>query len=285
MVIPSVPECSDSFAVFDALLQAINQARRAARDWRTAPSLDHDRWSVVLHCAHLHPSFGEGSDDDAAEEEATETDQKYQRQRLAARRSPYPTLVLEVRAAPTPEPWQPAPPTSSSRAADATSDMHRQLEALLGRSAHLKEESTRDFWDALGHSLPEVTTQTPLQRAQDWVAATWQLDAATVTTSDAQAMDEAYAFLFTNIAMFLQAPPATSSSSPSYFLVLPQLFPTSATSLERFVEHVDGILGAFGAAVPAVTLTCYHPEHVRPEQRAPTPVIGLAYPPNAPETQ
>jgi hypothetical protein len=268
MVIPSVQECAASFAVFDALVQAINQARRAARDWRSASSLDNDRWSIAIHCAHLHPSFGEGMDMDA-----TEADRKYQSQRLAARRSPYPTLVLEVRASPTPEPFQQSQQPSS---ASSTSDVQRQLEALFGQSAHLKEETT-DFWDALGNSLPEVTTQTPLQRAQHWIAATLQLDAATVTTSDASAMDEAYAFLFTNMAMFLQQADDVADSSP-YFMVLPQLFPSSATSLERWAEQVGRILAAFGPAVPEVQLTCYHPEHVRPEQRAPTPMIGLAYP-------
>jgi hypothetical protein len=116
------------------------------------------------------------------------------------------------------------------------------------------------------NSLPEVTTQTPLQRAQQWIAATLQLDAATVTTSDASAM-----------AMFLQQADDVADSSP-YFMVLLQLFPSSATSLERRAEQVGRILAAFVPAVPEVQLTCYHPEHVRPEQRAPTPMIGLAYP-------
>lgn len=279
MVIPSVQECSTSFACFDTLVQAINQSRRAARDWRTAASttLESERWSMALHCAHLHPSFGEGTDT------TTTTDAKdlsYQSQRLAARRSPYPTLVLEVRAAPTPESFAPSPgPTSAS---SSTSDIQRQLEALFGQSAHLKEETTDSFWDALGNSLPEVTTQTPLQRAQHWMATTLQLDEATVTTSDATAMDEAYAFLFTNIAMFLQQPPLATDSAieqnrSPYFLVLPQLFPSSATSLERWAEQVGRILAAF-SSVPAIQLTCYHPEHVRPELRAPTTMIGLGYP-------
>ena len=277
MVLPAV--FTDSFARFDALVQAINQARRQARDLRISSAsaeddLDDARWSLALHCAHLHPAFGsadpvEDDDNDGTEEK----DALYARQRVAARRSPYPTLVLEVRASPTPESFLHDTKANAEANAD-TRTIQQQLEALLGQSAHLKEAGD-GFWDALGQSLPEVTTRTPLQRAQHWIATAHPIATAVVTVSDTRAIDEAYAFLFTNLAMFLQEPPSSSGGN-AHFLVLPQLFPTSATSLERWTQHVGGILAALDLA-GEVQLMIYHPEHVSPERRAPTPMIGLEY--------
>lgn len=68
-------------------------------------------YSVSINCAHLHPQFGELSPDEQleamkAEEETGEVDlnlQEYKKRRDEARRSPYPSVIVEVQSTPPPE--------------------------------------------------------------------------------------------------------------------------------------------------------------------------------------
>jgi len=108
-VIPTNKALESSFPLFDKLVEAINQARRNARDYVTDVSLEKldDRleageeglcdWSVSVNCAHLHPSFGEKTPEEAMqelkdEEEAGEVDlnyEEYKKKRILARQSPF----------------------------------------------------------------------------------------------------------------------------------------------------------------------------------------------------
>ena len=66
--------------------------------------------SVSINCAHLHPKYGEKSPNEivaemTAEDFAGETDVnliEYRNRRDEARRSPYPSVIVEVRATPPP---------------------------------------------------------------------------------------------------------------------------------------------------------------------------------------
>ncbi len=114
IVVPSNQVFTNSFATFDTLIESINQARRNARDYVTDVSLekldenygDGERdWSVSVNCAHLHPKFGEPTPEEELEEMKNEdldgevdlNLKAYKEKRLLARRSPYPTIVIEVR--------------------------------------------------------------------------------------------------------------------------------------------------------------------------------------------
>jgi hypothetical protein len=121
MVIPGHKDLSESFQVFDEFINAVNTARRNARDYVTEKSIEqlHQElagetsrdWSVSVNCAHLHPGFGKKSPQEEMqqmkdEETAGEVDvhaQEYAAKRLLARQSPYPTIVVEVRAQPPPD--------------------------------------------------------------------------------------------------------------------------------------------------------------------------------------
>ena len=130
IVIPGNEDFSSSFPIFDQLINAVNSARRDARDYITdvmlekidnSLDMDYDEiekeWSVAINCAHLHPKFGEQSPEQKLqemkeEEAAGEVDvnlEQYKIARQLARRSPYPTVVLEVRATPPPD-FSQAPP-------------------------------------------------------------------------------------------------------------------------------------------------------------------------------
>ena len=169
MVIPSNTAFSESFPTFDQLIETINAARRAARDYVTGTHLErmdsaanHDDddddddgeetpWSVSVNCAHLHPKYGQKTPQQELqelkdEEEAGEVDVNYQHfleQRMAARRSPFPTIVVEVRASPPPD-FGAAPKATQSSTQSynkdddkVTADDIQKLEALFGQSAHM----------------------------------------------------------------------------------------------------------------------------------------------------
>ncbi|CAB9516776.1 expressed unknown protein [Seminavis robusta] len=139
MVIPGNENLSGSFQVFDDFINAVNTARRNARDYVTDTSIERldqemageeaREWSVSVNCAHLHPDFGKKSPEEELqqmkeEEESGEVDlhaQEYAEKRLLARQSPYPTVVVEVRATPPPD-WGHAIPPPPPQAADVTDD-------------------------------------------------------------------------------------------------------------------------------------------------------------------
>ena len=133
--------------------------------------------SVSINCAHLHPEYGVQTPEETLtamkhEEEEGEVDvnlQEYKKRRDEARRSPYPSIIVEVQSTPTPDFGSRASPSSASAAdvtasppppffaeasdgekdTDVTSEDVRKLEALFGMSA-AKKSSDDTFYDALG---------------------------------------------------------------------------------------------------------------------------------------
>jgi hypothetical protein len=319
IVIPSVPTFS-SFAPFHQVMERINQARRNARDYVRSTSDSPkfmDNWSVSVNCAHLHPSFGERSPAEQIQDlEEIEVDlnyQDYQRKKQMARRSPYPTVVVEVRATPSPEfskqtgpsidreklkelhNWLKKPANSGDADEDDEEDDDEEegdldtpvtsadiakLEALLGKSASVPKEK---WSDAIGESLPEIMTRSTQELAEQWIAAhdpvVHAANSITLTESTTSHIDAAYEFVFTNLAMLQDQASNTKTSSDMLllrqYLVLPQLLPTSATSLEKFALEVQNILSAL-PDLP-VTVGLFHPEHVESSLRAPMPVVTLTW--------
>lgn len=254
LVIPSNEELSQNYPVFDAMISAINQARRAARDLVTDHSLeklderlygdeeDHD-WVVSVNCAHLHPNYGEKSPEQELKELQEEENQgevdvnleMYKKQRLLARQSPYPSVVIEIRSMVPPE-FTPPPPTgpvspksideidigegetASSGGAENSridADVVNQLEALFSKSSLNSRSSCKndgEFYEAIGSHIETFSSVTPLMVAQNWIDENdpfFDVTKCSFTVSELTHVDEAYEFLFTNLGMqtsrFLEA--------------------------------------------------------------------------------
>ena len=77
----------------------------------THPLLHKQHISVSINCAHLHPQYGMQTPEEQLaelkrEEEEGEVDvnmQEYKKRRDEARRSPYPSVIVEVQSTPPPD--------------------------------------------------------------------------------------------------------------------------------------------------------------------------------------
>lgn len=279
IVIPGNAEFNDNFSSFDNLINAINQARRNARDYITDDDADDDdstsNWSTAINCAHLHPAYGEKTAAERLQEmrnedEAGEVDlhyEQYKAAKLAARRSPYPTVVIEVRASPSPD-FQSSPPPQSSSSSVAAADIQK-LEALFGKSTLTSDKDS--FWDNVGNSIEEVAAVTPVKLAEQWVAANNIAETAAFTESHTEQIDAAYEFVFTNIAMLCDA-----DEKVPHYVVFPRLMVTAATSLEKFGIEVANIIRTLPELRDQnIQVTTYHPEHVDEDRRSPVPIFAI----------
>jgi hypothetical protein len=165
-----IPNCDEiaQFRAFDNLIQAINQARRRAREFVVKKDKNDQRndefgkgWVVSINCAHLHPQYGMQTPEEQLasmkhEEEEGEVDlnlQEYKKRRDEARRSPYPSLIVEVQSTPPPDFGATAETKAVAEEpkpdSDVTSEDVKKLEALFGMSAATKKADD-PFYDALG---------------------------------------------------------------------------------------------------------------------------------------
>ena len=134
----------------------------------------HNTVSVSINCAHLHPQYGMQTPEEQLaelkrEEEEGEVDvnmQEYKKRRDEARRSPYPSVIVEVQSTPPPDFGTRRDEAAMMEAAaadmmgakmsdnsdgDVTSEDVKKLEALFGLSAAKKSTKPDDpFYDALG---------------------------------------------------------------------------------------------------------------------------------------
>jgi len=304
LVIPSNNDLMD-FHVFNNLIDAINQARRAARDYITEVSLDRvdermygegERdWCVSVNCAHLHPKFGEKTPEQRLkelqeEEENGEVDlnlQDYKKRRVLARRSPYPSVVVEIRAQPPPDftPPPPSGPTSPDPVEETdeeiSPDFINSLEALFSKSSLQKEGG---FYESIGSHIEEISSLTPMQVAQNWIAKNdplFDASACAFTTSNTPHVDEAYEFVFTNLAMqttqFLEDSKVDAGAQKRQYLVMPNFVTTSATSMEKFTKEVESIVSTLPMVRTHVGVSCTHPEHIEEGKRSPVPVFILQW--------
>jgi hypothetical protein len=331
LVIPSNEELNQNYPVFDAVIDAVNLARRSARDLITDHSLEkldeklygdgEDRdWVVSVNCAHLHPKYGEKSPEQELkemeeQEKHGEVDlnlEMYKKQRLVARRSPYPSVVIEVRSMAPPE-YTPPPPTGpvspksideidigegeseSFGGAENTkidADFVNQLEALFSKSSLDSRSSAKgdgDFYESIGSHIETFSSVTPLMVAQNWIDGNdplFDVTQCSFTVSDTTHVDEAYEFLFTNLGMqtsqFLVAAgkvpqTATGDAQKRQYMVLPHFLSSSATSLEKFTKDAGRLIRALPSLRNKVELTNFHPEGIDESKRCPVPVIVLQW--------
>lgn len=307
LVIPSNSDLLD-WQVFDNLVMAINQARRNARDYVTDVSLDKldDRmfgeeenkdWVVSINCAHLHPKFGEKTPEQELMELQNEPEEidlnleDYKKRRMLARRSPFPSIVVEVRAMPPPE-FTPPPPSApvspepseeeEKEPENQDADFVQQLELLFSKSSLDESKKKGDFYGSIGSHLEEISIVTPMSMAQKWITQNDELfdaEKCAFTVEDTPHVDEAYEFLFTNLAMqstqFLGN--GEGDAQKRQYMVLPNFCTSSATSMEKFAAQAVNIIDTMPTLRGKVALECLHPENIEANKRCPVPVIALQW--------
>jgi hypothetical protein len=238
--------------------------------------------------------------------------QEYKQRRLLARRSPYPSVVVEVRSMPPPDfssAAEPSPYPSGPQnpqdieeddddddygdetmesGQEITSDFVQQLEALFSKSAHMKDEESNkkkdDFFDAIGNHIEEVSSVTPMMLAQTWIDQNDPLFEArncAFTASDTKYVDEGFEFIFTNMAMqtsqFLLDSPVDSGAQKRQYLVMGNFMSCSATSLEKFTTQVNNIVNNISQLKGRMKVSSLHPEQVDATKRSPVPIFILQW--------
>ena len=256
-------------------------------------NISNDRVSV--NCAHLHPKFGERTPQQQLKDLKEEDDegeidlnlQEYKERRLQARRSPYPSVVVEVRSVPPPD-FTPPPPSGPEKPksvevddskVEINSEFVQQLEALFSKSSLHKDGG---FYESIGTHIETFSSVTPLMVAQNWISQKdplFDVTKCAFTVSDTMHVDEAYEFVFTNLAMqtsqFLSE--SEAGAQKRQYMVMPHFLSSSATSMEKFAIQTVNIIQTLPTVRSKVELTCLHPEHIEEDKRCPVPVFVLQW--------
>lgn len=325
-----VPWCSDfeSFHVFENTLKTINTARRNARDYVTDLSIEKMKeeqagmanrdWVVSINAASLHPRYGEKTPEEILnemkhEESNGEVDlnlEEYKKFRNRARQSPYPTIVIEVRATPQELRVPPSNDMNSNpqdnqepSSGGISKEDIKRLELMFGQSAstnHPKKEissqvkSDDAFYDAIGKvfGIEEVLPTDPTAVVQGWVAnndPSFNPDSSAFLRCDAKHVDAAYEFVFSQIAGERVSNAANTFAANSFpgikelrvgkrmYITMPDFVSTSATSFEKFSYEVSNIIKTVKGLDDYLSVTTLHPEHIVPERRAPVPTFVLQW--------
>ena len=164
----------DQFEDFDAIVNAINKARRSAGDYVLSTNSKEEedsskKWITAINMAHLHPRFGglnADNEDDVVDPNEDPKITEYKKKRKEARRSPYPTCVVEVRATPPFEMQERSSAldrkkkvsiddvnSGTSESSVSKKDLDK-LEALFGMTVTTKDSTKtnteEDFYKAIG---------------------------------------------------------------------------------------------------------------------------------------
>lgn len=315
-----LPFCDyfDCFQAYEGVIQAINEARRNARDLVTDDSIQkmeasivEDDWSVSINGASLHPKYGNKTPQEMINdiEDGIDVNQmELEKRRNRARRSPYPTLIVETKSSPPVTDGGQASSRGggSAPSAGGREDLHndleergvltdivKKLESIFAKSAaiHKKAEINKGedaFYKALGSvsGIEEILPCHPIESAQQWIMANDPLYNPTVssfTSADVTHADAAYEFVFSNLAMHRYSPNGETRARKEYmigsrsYLIMPSFVSSSATSFEMFANEVRSIIKTIDGLNEKVSISLMHPEHVRGEKRAPMPVFVLQW--------
>jgi len=317
------------------LILSINEARRNARDYVTDSSFEKinsdwsQDWITSVSLAHLHPEFGnyvkDGSSPatgsnvvgtsktEAIKEGIDPATQKYMKQKMMARRSPYPSIVIEVKSTP---PFMSNESTKtdrkrggeggSSKASNTRPDPNdsvssedvKKLETLFGMKAafntgddtkpteKIKNTSEEDdMWDALSRSknIKQITFLTPVDNAQKWVIENDRLydaHSSYFTSFDTTHVDAAYEFIFATIAMQRNRASSKVGTDDDImlkrdYLIFPNFLSKAATSFEKFSGQVQKIINSIPGISEVLCVSTFHPEHVDEAKRSPVPILVL----------
>jgi hypothetical protein len=163
------------------------------------------------------------------------------------------------------------------------------LEALFAKTAHTnhpsKEPNEDSFYNALAATIDDqITPLPPLPLAQKWIAENDPnvIFTAAFTETDTPAVDAAYEYVFTNIAMMADPPLLEDGTQPQepqqqQYLVMPHFLSTAATSFEKFTGQVENIIACLPDVRNKVTITTFHPEHIDSKKRSPYPILALQW--------
>ncbi len=311
------------------MILTINEARRNARDYVTDSSFEtinsdwSQDWITSVSLAHLHPEFGtyvkEGissatiastNKSMTSKEEIDPAAQLYMQRKMMARRSPYPSIVIEVKStppfmnneSPKVEPWRGGSRSASNTRPDpndsVSSEDVKKLETLFGmkpafntgddtkQGEQLKNRSEEDdLWDALSRSknIEQITFLTPVDNAQKWVIENDRLydaDSSYFTSFDTTHVDAAYEFIFATIAMQRNRAAAKAAAGDDItlkrdYLIFPNFLSKAATSFEKFSGQVQKIINAIPGISEVLCVSTFHPEHVDESKRSPVPILVL----------
>jgi hypothetical protein len=93
----------------------------------------------------------------------------------------------------------------------------------------------------------------------------------TFTTTDCQYVDEAYEFVFNNIAM------QQFRNNVAQYLVYTNFVSSSATSFEKFARECVGLVDTMPSLRGKIELSTLHPEHIDESKRCPVPVLVMKW--------
>jgi hypothetical protein len=318
VVAPSCEVLTTSFDVFDNLIVTINEARRSARDYVTEIDSDWTQdWVTSVNLAHLHPQFNtyvkEGSTTNNFEDSATSKSssskrdvdpatKEYMERRTVARRSPYPSMVIEVKSTPpffnneSPKVEPQSGATNPDSDQSVSSADVKKLEALFGMKAvfntdddtdmeQSKKKSAEDeLWDALANSneIEQLTFLAPADIAQIWVIENdllYDAGSSYFTSFDSMHVDAAYEFIFATIAMQRNRAAAAVAGGDITlkrdYLIFPNFLSKAATSFEKFSGEVQKIINAIPGISEVLCVSTFHPEHVDKAKRSPAAILVL----------
>lgn len=303
MILPFC-EYFDTFETFEEVIQAILSARQIALDLITDVAVEkleressglmkEKDWDVKVSGASLHPDYSYATAEEVKRMEGdgdmTEKQKQMLEKKNRARRSPYPTLIVEVKA-------EPALTKKTIRfEGDGMDDIVKKLESIYAMSAalHKKSESTQEdiFYNAIGaiDGIEEFVTVDIAGNVEEWIKKNdkrFDPNLSSFTSSNLRHADSAYEFVFTNIAMHKFDPVFSKSKSRkqieykpgarSYF-ILPKFVTSSATSFEKFADGIRGIVRSVAGLEERIAVSVMHPEHVEAKNRSPAPVLVMQW--------
>jgi len=297
----------DNFHIFDALVTKIHECRQNARDYMLDVKLEKGDekkeigerdWSVSVNFAHLHPKFGQQTKEEILEELKREEEEGvidvnlklYKEKRLLARRSPYPTVCIEVQATPPPDFSEAGPSQGSQTEINmydeedrATSEDVQRFEKIFGLSASLGKKSGKGddtFYDAIASvdGIEEISIMSPLKSAQEWIAEhhnSFNMTTSIFSSTKCQQIDEGCEFVFSNIAMKQSL--MLDHRNTSQYLVFERFMSKSATSFEKFSKELDGLISLLPSLKGKLNIDILHPEHLSSSYKSPVPVLVMSW--------
>eukprot|EP00592_Proboscia_alata_P007712 CAMPEP_0194357184 /NCGR_PEP_ID=MMETSP0174-20130528/4707_1 /TAXON_ID=216777 /ORGANISM="Proboscia alata, Strain PI-D3" /LENGTH=475 /DNA_ID=CAMNT_0039127101 /DNA_START=221 /DNA_END=1648 /DNA_ORIENTATION=+ len=315
MVMTANQECISEFSIFEKIVHTINMARRNARELVIDPSQNDKensdilRWITSVSLGHLHPNYGE---EDMKKVIAEAKEQKksdeneiiipemevYRIKRLLARRSPYPSLVLEVKCTPLPPMDESTAPPMVARQANVPLDEEnevtrndiKKLEALFGKAATFEDEEVDEkrlqpehpdaFWNDLGETdgIDQITFETPIDQGQRWIANNdhaYNIESSSFIHTDLRHVDAAHEFVFSSIAADRRT--VVSNTRKQTYLLMPNFVSSSATSFEKFLNEVKKIMATIPGISDGLDITIFHRESIEKEKRSPIPIFALQW--------
>jgi hypothetical protein len=195
-------------------------------------------------------------------------------------------VCVEIRATPPPDFSQSAAASQDQGESHGTDSDDRRitlndvkrLEALFGKGAAVKKDiSSEDaFWDAIGKTkgIQEITFISPMRLAQIWVSSNhedFRIDSSTFTSTDCKYVDEAYEFVFNNIAM------QQRRENMTQYLIYTNFVSSSATSFEKFTNECQRLLDILPSLRGKLELSTLHPEHINHSNRSPVPILVMLW--------